>query len=163
MELTAEQKKAVSEWVAQGLSLSDIQKQLKERFQLSPTFMEVRLMVLDLDLKVKEQESAFASKTRLDLKAAPPGAAGSDGADAFEPVEDDALGGGVAVEIDRIKKPGALVSGTARFSDGVKASWMVDQFGRVAIDAGKPGYRPSQDDLMAFQQEVSRKLQQQGY
>ncbi len=158
MELTSEQKQAVSEWIAQGLSLSDIQKLLKERFQLSPTFMEVRFMVLDLDLKLKEQEHSFAAKAAVDLKNAP-----QDAPDAFEPVEDDALAGGVTVEIDRIKKPGAMISGSVRFSDGVKANWMLDQFGRVALDASQPGYRPSQEDLMAFQQEIGRKLQQQGY
>ena len=49
------------------------------------------------------------------------------------------------------------------FSDGVKASWFLDQYGRVAIDAGQPGYHPPEEDLMAFQQEVARKLQAQGY
>lgn len=161
MELTDAQKKAVADWVAQGLSLSEIQKQLKEHFELSTTFMEVRMMVLDLGLEIKEQESAFSAKQNMVLGAAQQDA--SDAAhDAFEPVEDGAFGG-VTVEVDRIKKPGALVSGTVRFSDGVNATWMLDQFGRVAIDAGRPDYRPSQDDLTAFQQEVSRKLQQQGF
>lgn len=158
MEFTPEQKQAVAEWVAQGLSLSDIQKQLKEQFQLVPTFMEIRFLVLDLELNVKDQESA---SPHVDIKAMPKGQEVDDSLS--DTPGEELLGGGVAIEIDRIKKPGALASGTARFSDGVKANWMVDQYGRVAIDAGKPGYRPSQEDLMAFQQEISRKLQQQGY
>ena len=70
--------------------------------------------------------------------------------------------GGVAVTLDRIVKPGSVVSGTVRFSDGVSASWMLDQLGRLALDAGKPNYRPSPEDVQAFQVELRNLLQSRG-
>ena len=53
------------------------------------------------------------------------------------------MAGGVAVEIDRVMKPGSLVSGTVTFTDGVSASWAIDQFGRLAIGASRKGYKPT--------------------
>jgi len=78
----------------------------------------------------------------------------------MEPPSDSA--GGVAVTLDRIVKPGSVVSGTVRFSDGVNASWMLDQVGRLAIDAGKPNYRPNPEDVQAFQMELRNLLQSRG-
>jgi len=67
----------------------------------------------------------------------------------------------VSVELDRLIKPGAIVSGTVTFSDGVTATWMLDQLGRLAIDPSQPGYRPSDADNEAFvralQAEVAKK------
>ena len=50
--------------------------------------------------------------------------------------------GGVSVEMDRVTKPGTLVSGTVTFSDGTHAAWSLDQLGRLALDAKEPGYQP---------------------
>ena len=169
IQLTDAQKQAVGKWVQEGLSLGDIQKRLTEEFEIRLPFIDVRFLVLDLNLNV--QDKIVVEPTNLNgkkgpqpqpkqsgpFRGAPPAPAGLDDPD--EPV----LGGGVSVEIDRIKKPGAMVSGSVTFSDGVKASWMLDQYGRVAIDAGQAGYRPPEEDLMAFQQEVAKKLQAQGY
>jgi hypothetical protein len=52
--LTPEQKQAVASWVAAGDSLSNVQKKLLEQFQLSLTYMDVRFLVDDLDLQIKD-------------------------------------------------------------------------------------------------------------
>ena len=77
----------------------------------------------------------------------------------------DAPGGasGVRVEVDRLVKPGAVVSGTVAFSDGVTASWLLDQMGRLAIQAGREDYRPSQEDLAAFQTALRDALAKRGF
>ena len=54
MSLTPEQKAAVSSWVAAGDNLSAVQKKLSEQFQLSLTYRDVRFLVDDLNLDLKD-------------------------------------------------------------------------------------------------------------
>jgi hypothetical protein len=54
MILTPEQKQAVSGWVAAGDNLSTIQKKLSEQFKVSMTYMDVRFLVDDLNLALKD-------------------------------------------------------------------------------------------------------------
>ena len=68
----------------------------------------------------------------------------------------------MSVDLDRITRPGAVVSGSAVFSDGKRVQWLLDQYGRLALDAGSSGYRPSQQDLAAFQRELQALLAQRG-
>ena len=158
MELTDVQKQAVRDWADEGLSLSDIQKRLAGEFNLSMTFMDVRFLVIDLGAELAEQAKGFATpKERHDAPAATGGAAPDPGLDAGAPA------GGVTVDLDRITKPGAVVSGTVNFSDGTAATWALDQVGRLAIDAGTPGYRPSEEDLQTFQQELRTALEKRGF
>lgn len=70
--------------------------------------------------------------------------------------------GAVKLEVDRIGRPGTLVSGSVTFSDGVSGKWAMDQYGRLMVDAGK-GYKPSQADIQAFQAELGAQLQRLGY
>ena len=158
MDLTDPQKQAVQKWASEGASLSDVQKRLASEFGLKLTYMDVRFLMLDLGASVKDKVvAAPAAKPAAISAAADDDLAG-----------DDELGGpggagAVQVEIDRVMKPGSIVSGTVRFSDGVRASWALDQMGRLALDAGRPGYRPSEGDLHEFQVAVSRELQKRGF
>jgi len=54
MTLSPEQKQAVSGWVAAGDNLSAIQKKLSEQFKVSMTYMDVRFLVDDLNLALKD-------------------------------------------------------------------------------------------------------------
>ena len=56
MTLTPEQKASVASWIAAGDNLSAVQKKLREQFQLSLTYMDVRFLVDDLDLTLKDPE-----------------------------------------------------------------------------------------------------------
>jgi hypothetical protein len=69
----------------------------------------------------------------------------------------------VKVEVDRLVRPGAVVSGSVTFSDGTTAKWALDQLGRLMLDSSKKGYQPPASDVQAFQQELSTQLQRQGY
>jgi hypothetical protein len=155
MELTSEQKQTVERWIKEGCGLSDIQKKLSTELGISMTYMDVRLLMIDLGLKVKDKTSAPASTKSADQGGVSP--AGS----LSEPGKE--VLSRVAVDVDRVTRPGSLVSGTVRFSDGVKASWMLDQFGRLALDAGKKKYTPSEQDLVAFQEELRSVLEKQGF
>ena len=201
MSLSPEQKKAVASWVAAGDNLSAIQKKLSEQFQVSMTYRDVRFLVDDLNLELKDaapkvdasdvtkaqparQESpapaprtappekkGFLDKAKEKLGLAKDESADAEGADGDgdELVEEEmgelAEGGSVAVAVDKVTLiPGALASGTATFSDGVTAKWIVDQYGRPGFtEVSQPGYRPSPADGQAFMQELSRVLQQRGF
>jgi len=156
IQLTQEQKDLVKKWVTDGNNLSDIQKKIREEFKLPLTFIDVRFLILDLGLNIKEKTPPPAN---MDFSKSKPATEQEE--DELESGED--LPGGVTVEIDRVMKPGALASGSAKFSDGQTAQWVLDQFGRLGISASKPGYRPSQEDLQAFQQELARILQSRGF
>ena len=161
MVLTEQQKQDVRAWLAEGASLSDVQKRLREEHQVAMTYMDVRLMVLELGAPVKD-------KPQPKPVAAPPAEAAGD---ADEPLPDgesgaaaDAPAGGVRVSVDRVVQAGALASGTVTFSDGVTAKWMLDQMGRLGLSSvSKPGYRPSPEDVQAFQIELQNKLASRGY
>lgn len=156
MELNEQQKESIKKWAAEGCKLSEIQKRLKEEFDLSMTFMDLRFAVLDLDVSIKDNERKPDPKPEQDAFDNEPGAGQMD--------ENTGIGGGsVNVTIDRVKKPGVLVSGTVTFSDGVNASWSLDQMGRLALNADTPGYRPSDQDLQEFQTELQAQIQQKGF
>jgi hypothetical protein len=54
MTLTPEQKQAVSSWVAAGDNLSVIQNKLSAEFKIALTYRDVRFLVDDLNLELKD-------------------------------------------------------------------------------------------------------------
>ena len=62
------------------------------------------------------------------------------------------------VEVDGVTPPGAMASGSVTFSDGVSKKWTIDQFGRLAMTGGDAGYKPSDEDVMDFQQQLEKAL-----
>jgi len=69
MTLTPEQKQAVASWVAAGDNLSNVQQKLREQFQLSLTYMDVRFLVDDLNLALKDPKPPVHAN---DVAKAPP-------------------------------------------------------------------------------------------
>ena len=191
MNLTPEQKQAVASWIAAGDNLSAVQKKLSEEFKLSMTYRDVRFLVDDLNLELKDTaptvDASDVTKAPPPPRTTPPASEkkglmdklkekvglGDEGdedelpADEF-PEDDLANGaapaaGGVTVDIDRVVRPGSVVSGTVSFSDGTSGKWALDQYGRLMLDTGKPGYQPSAPDVQAFQRELSAQLQRHGF
>lgn len=187
MTLSPEQKQAVVGWVAEGDGLSAIQKKLSEQLKVSMTYMDVRFLVDDLGLELKNPAASKAGSS-ADLAGAKPTqpdkkgglfdklkqAVGVGGEEPEEPsaggeeedLEDEpgnAGAGGVKVDIDRVVRPGAVVSGSVTFSDGTSGKWAMDQFGRLMLDTGKKGYQPPASDVETFQLELSRQLQRHGF
>ncbi|MBI4625279.1 MAG: hypothetical protein HY736_18920 [Verrucomicrobia bacterium] len=54
MTLTPEQKEALASWIAAGDNLSTVQKKLSEQFQVSMTYRDLRFLVDDLNLALKD-------------------------------------------------------------------------------------------------------------
>jgi hypothetical protein len=67
------------------------------------------------------------------------------------------------VAVDQIARPGALVSGSVTFSDGMKADWYLDQTGRLGLIAKQQGYKPSQADVQQFQMALEREMAKMGF
>lgn len=149
MTLTDDQRSAIAKWIEEGAKLPDIQKRLKDEYQISLTYLETRLLADDLKLSLKEPEEP-------EKPAEEPAAA--------VPEEPEAIPapGKVTATIDQITRPGAMISGRATFSDGEKAEWYLDQTGRLGLNPNTPGYRPSQQDVMDFQMELERLARSQG-
>jgi hypothetical protein len=181
MELSQQQREAVTQWIAAGESLASVQRRLREEFSVSMTYMEVRFLVDDLGLELKTPEKPKPAASALAAKPPPapadpltPAAGAADALPADADAEfaedladelaqpDAPAAGGVKVEVDRIMRPGTVVSGSVTFSDGKSAKWALDQMGRLMLDGGA-GYKPSQADIQSFQQELSMQLQRHGY
>jgi hypothetical protein len=172
MTLTPEQMKAVSEWVAAGDSLYAVQKKLADHLKISMTYMDVRFLVDDLNLQLKDpapkadasdvskgpapkpeaEKKGFIEKAKEKL-----GLAGGDADEADEAPAPS----GVRVTVDKVNlNPNAMASGTVAFAGGVTGKWIVDLQGRPGIvEVSQPGYRPSAAEAQAFMQELSLALQ----
>lgn len=155
MELTDDHKRKIASWIDEGMKLSDIQARLAKEDDLHLTYMQARLLVDDLKLTPKE---VAPPERAVSLEASPilsPSAA--------QPMSlAPASAGGVAVKVDDITQPGALVSGNVTFSDGKKAAWHLDQMGRLGMVPEEQGYRPPQKDVAEFQTALEKELARLG-
>ncbi|MEO6995525.1 MAG: hypothetical protein ABI273_18115, partial [Lacunisphaera sp.] len=152
---------------------------LADQFKLSLTYMDVRFLVDDLGLELKnaapKADASDVTKAPAANVAAPRAPATNEAGDDGLPTDDLADGetadpsaapagaGSVTLELDRIMRPGMAVSGTVTFSDGVSGKWALDQQGRLMLDTAQKGYQPSAPDVQAFQRELQTQLQRQGY
>jgi hypothetical protein len=169
MELTQEQKSTVAEWISQGLKLSEIQERMGAEWGIRMTYMEARFLVDDLRLLPKDAPESAQEKTEpAPVTEAEPGSESVASHDPEAPVAggDGALPeggqGGVSVSVDTLMRPGAMVSGKVRFSDGQTAQWYLDQFGRMGMVPPSPGYRPPQQDIPQFQVLLDKELTRMG-
>ena len=151
MELSDSQKSSVVQWIADGKTLADVQKLLREDFSISMTYMDVRFLVDDLNIEFTEPEPEPE-----------PVKEGSADPEVLEPEVAD--GGGVTVDVDALMIPGALVSGSVTFSDGKSLKWQLSSAGQLGLIPGDdPDYRPSPEDVKDFQEQLQEVLQKKGY
>jgi len=164
MNLDEAQRKTVAEWIAQGLKLAEIQKRLASELGLTMTYMAVRLLVDDLKLTPIDPEPAKPVGPLLPTPAAgdqlPPFQSGPTGPNPSQPPGGP---GRVSVSVDKLARPGALVSGAVTFSDGNTAAWQLDQTGRLGLIPRQPGYRPPAADMQQFQMALETELSKIGF
>ncbi|MEM8867629.1 MAG: hypothetical protein AAGC73_05125 [Verrucomicrobiota bacterium] len=150
MDLNEVQVSAVKAAIKEGQSLADVQRLLREEFDLSMTYMDVRFLVDDLEITFDESAPATTEEE---------GAAA-----VVEPEVVDEGGNGVRVDVDPITRPGALVSGNVTFSDGVTLGWQLASTGQLGLIPGDdPDYRPAPEDVQAFQAQLEEVLRSKGY
>lgn len=145
-KLSPEQVESLRQIAANGGSMSDLQKHLKEEEGISITYMDTRFLVLDLNIQLVEEKNEEPKPEEVEKT--------------LEEAPKEAATGSVSVTMDNITLPGAMVSGKVTFSDGETAIWMIDQNGRPGLDPDTAGYRPSQEDIMEFQTQLREMLQQ---
>ena len=158
MNLTDEQKQSEAKWINEGLKLADIQKRLGSEFGLSLTYMDVRFLVDDLKLTLKDEPPKPASTVLPAPNQAKPVAQSPLAPTAPAPLG----GGGVSLTVDQIARPGTVVSGSVKFSDGETAVWHMDQTGRLGLGTKTPGYKPSAADIQSFQMALENELAKLG-
>jgi hypothetical protein len=176
--LTDEQKAAIARWVADGADLNQIQDRLRNELGMTLSFMDTRFLIADLGLQLQEK-----APTEMTTASILPDPTGESSAETPEPdgFSDDELldpmsqaadqppgaggrgDGGVSVVLDEITIPGALASGRVTFSDGQKATWYLDQMGRLGLGGVERGYQPPESDVVAFQRELQGVLRRAGY
>ncbi|MCS1409500.1 MAG: hypothetical protein M2R45_02682 [Verrucomicrobia subdivision 3 bacterium] len=165
MNLDEIQKATVRDWIETGLGLSEIQSKLNAEFGASMTYMEVRFLVDDLGILPKDPETEAVLEaadpkpaSREDVSSSMTGESGGDEAAPGDFGDPMGPGGNVSVTVDQITRAGAQASGRVTFSDGKGAGWTLDQFGRLGLSADEPGYKPPQEDVMAFQVKLQKEL-----
>ena len=151
------------------MKLSEFQKQVEKEFGLRLTYMETRFLVDDLKVLPKDSEPPVKPEP---VKPAPapaapdaavPGPEGvADGAGAGFGEAAGTAGGNVDVTVDVVTRPGMVVSGRVKFSDGQTGVWYVDQYGRPGLVPDTKGYRPPNADLQQFQIALERELTKLG-
>ncbi len=140
-QLSADQVKSIQAWAEEGSNLSEIQKRITDEFKHLLTYMDTRLLVLDLGITLKEEKKEEIPK----------------------PVEAPLEGTGeVTTTMDSIAVPGTIVSGRTTFSDGEQATWMIDQSGRPSLDPNTPGYQPTEEDITSFQTQLRELIKDTG-
>lgn len=163
MKLDDAQKQKVSAWIEEGLKLSEIQDKLNKEFGLGMTYMEVRFLIDDLGVKLKDKPQEKPPEIPAPKPAPVTGKAPQPGSVPDDDAGGELVGRKVGVTVDQVTRPGALVSGKVTFSDGKAADWYLDQMGRLGLAPKEQGYKPSQDDLMEFQTELQNELAKLGF
>jgi hypothetical protein len=140
-QLTPEQKAALKQWAAEGATMSDLQRHLKDDFGHTVTYMDTRFLILDLGIELIE-EPKVEPKEKEKPVLVPTGF--------------------VTTTMDSLTLPGALVSGKVTFSDGETGVWMLDQTGRPGLDPDTVGYQPTPQDVKEFQVQLRDLIQKSG-
>ncbi len=161
--LTPQQRQLVEQWAAEGANLNQIQDRLRSECATTLTYMETRLLIMELGVKIQDKPREVPPEEK---PAPPPPEPAADGDAA---VADEALapegttGAALKISVDEVPHPGALISGRVTFSDGVTVQWFMDQQGRFGMRGPAPGYQPPAVDIPVFQAELDNILQLRGF
>ncbi|MEI7807601.1 MAG: hypothetical protein WCJ07_03845 [Verrucomicrobiota bacterium] len=161
MKLDDKQRQAVTQWIAEGAKLSEIQNRLAAEFSLKLTYMEARFLVDDLKLTPKDPEPPKVVEPPAAAKPLTTTPVPADEAIAADEILPPASK--VSVTVDQITRPGSIISGKVSFSDGQTADWYLDQTGRLGLVPKQPGYKPSAADVQDFQLALQREVAKLGY
>ena len=159
-KLTDEQVGTMKSWASQGAQLADIQKRMESEMEYRLTYMDIRFLVLDLGVEIRnlEEEAAVA---KAEEEAANPTAdekpeLTEDDLEILPPAQE---GGNLTVTVDEIARPGVMASGRVNFPGGESGMWYVDEKGRLGVDPDTEGYQPTEADIMAFQHELQKAME----
>ena len=127
-------------------SVGELQTYINTAFGTRLTYLETRFLMDDYVLELAESKSSAPERKPQN---------------ANDPLEGDVVdegGGTVRVSVDPVTRPGKVVNGTVTFSDGKTATWGLDALGRLSLSPTQIGYRPSQEDMIQFQEALQEQL-----
>ncbi len=140
---TEERNQFIAKKLGEGLSLSDVQKLLAEEHGINMTYLDLRLLVADLDVSWEKQDRQKEPvQQEKDLSK----------------IEEEETPSKTKIEISKVVRPGATISGDVQFASGAKAEWFVDQMGRLGLNPAPGSSQPTEEDLQDFQHELQRQL-----
>lgn len=153
-----ERDKIIADKLNEGLSLSEVQRYLADEYGENLTYFDLRLMAAELDVDWEQQDEVSGAAEGAG-KIIDENPSQQEQAATAEGAESPADSGGTQVSIDKVTRPDAVMSGTVSFSSGAKAKWFIDHTQQLRL-APEPGSeKPTQDDIVEFQQELQRLLQ----
>ena len=149
----------LAEMLSNGVSLSDIQKQLRSEKGVTMTFLDLRLIASEIE-NVDWSKQEPEEKQKEAKKDEPEKGALQDEKDELTGTADQneaaPVGGATVVEVSKLTRPGTIANGSVKFGSGVKANWMIDQYNRLGLD--KPTGEPTPQDIKEFQVELQKLL-----
>lgn len=165
----------VRTYINEGLTLSQIQKALAEKFDLHLTYMDLRLLAADLQANWEKQDAKLEAarsgsqppqKSRQPVPETPETGSGAaspmsdtadDSAD-FDGNREEESGSGTKVEVSPIARPGTSMGGTVKFGSGASGEWYIDGMGRVGFEPSEGSAKPTPQDIQEFQVELRKAL-----
>ena len=163
-----ERKQIVAQLLKEGRKPSEIQDYLRKEKGDSITYMELRMLLSEMEAKLPEEPSKpFTPLKASPLTSSTPPAPQQSkprgkGQPAPPPSQSAAAGprGKTSVAVDDMPQPGSMLSGRVRFGSGAKALWFMDETGRIGLDPELGTGKPDQQDMQEFQTELRRILEQ---
>lgn len=143
---TEERNRFIAEQLAQGLSLSEVQRLLADEHDVQMTYLELRLVAADLEVDWHKHDKVTPEPEESQT---PPAA---------EPVTQQDIPGRTRITVSKLVRPGASMSGDVEFASGAKAEWFVDASGRLGLNPAPGSPKPTENDIQQFQVELQRKL-----
>ncbi|MFM7606093.1 MAG: hypothetical protein ACKO8Z_12975 [Prosthecobacter sp.] len=161
---TSDQRQQIAKWAAEGANLNQIQDRLRAELGITLTYMETRLLILELGVKLNDKPREKPPEVEAKVEAPP---SVSDAEAQPLQTEDPAFtqhsSCSLTVTVDEIPPAGVSISGKATFSDGNTVMWFMDQMGRFGMRGPTPGYQPPAVDIPSFQSELDRILTLRGF
>lgn len=167
----------ILECLSQGMSLSELQDQLVQQHDIHMTYMELRMLTADLQVNWEKQDAkaeaakAKSAPAQASSPAQPPEAQDSEVPEGYPEEEDpseapatpaapqeSAPRGATTVEISKVVRPGAAMSGTVKFGSGASGEWYLDQYGRLGFTPDEGSGNPDQQDVQEFQRELQKAM-----
>jgi hypothetical protein len=137
MSISDKINKYIINEIKQGKTLSQIQSSLATEFDCSMTYMDLRMLVADLESISWETAKVEAPEEKEIVKK-----------------ESDP---GTVVTVNSIVQPGYQMSGEVKFKSGSEGMWYVDTMGQPGLSL-KSELQPTEEDIREFQIELQRIL-----
>lgn len=134
--------KIIAQHLAEDLTLNEIHKVLADKHAVKITFMELRLLSADIE---NMDWSKFDPKKEEEEE---------DAKEVAELIPQEAT----QIEISKIQRPGAMVSGSVVFLSGVKGEWYLDEYGALGMNLADESQQPSEEDMLDFQTNLQQQL-----